>query len=106
MVNQYPHTITVTAQSGEAAVDGDGNPVEGANSSLSLNGRWEVAKGNALVTTGTGTQAVYSGILFLPLPFTAVVLGSEVSVADGASVIAQGIVKQVSKGLFNWRIWL
>lgn len=104
MVVQYPHIIEITSVSGQTKVNG--NWTTGTPSTNTTNGRYEPKSGNGTVVGADGERINYDGIVYLPLPQTAVAPGAKVVVKDGAAVLLQSTVKRFSAGQLNARIWL
>jgi len=104
MVKQYPHTITITTQSGSSKVNGSWQA--GTETTVDKSCRYEPNKGNGLITAADGTQINYDGIVYMPLPQTYLQPGTAVEVKNGATVLLNGTVKQCSVGQQNARLWL
>jgi hypothetical protein len=107
VVEQYPDTITVKTYSDSTMVNGE--PVQGTESTQTLKGRWQTNTSGQFTRGTDGTQVVYSGIVFLPLLSSAIVLGSKITVSgmrNGVPFEVSGEAQNVSMGFYNTRIWL
>lgn len=105
MINQYPHTITITTQTA-AGQNTEGNWEPGTNSDTDKKGRYEPKSGNGFITATDGERINYDGIVYLPLPQATLAPGSKVVVKNGAEVLCTSTIKRFSAGQLNARIWL
>lgn len=105
MVKHYPHTLVVT-HAATSTQDASGNWVTGVETTTELNCRAEPNKGNAFITAEDGNRINYEWIVFIPLPVTAIKLGSMVTVKNAATVLSQNKVLRFSEGQLNARVWL
>lgn len=106
MIQQYPHTVKLTATSGSTQ-DSNGDWTGGTPSVTILKGRAEVNTKNAFITDANGTLIRYDWTVYIPLPPGIVALGTMVEVKDdNDKVLCKSTVKQFSAGQLNQRLWL
>lgn len=102
---QYPHIISITTKSGSYQ-NANGNWVPATETTVEKAGRYEPNSTNGMITAADGTRINYDGIVYLPLPQTALAPGAKVVVIKGAAVLLKGTIKRFSEGQLNARIWL
>jgi hypothetical protein len=101
MVNQYPHTISVTWK-GKSTQDANLNWVEGADFSFESECRAEVNSSGKKIAGSDGALVEYSFTVYLPKTETIIPIGANYAL-NGTTV---GTVKGAWNGQLNSRIWV
>lgn len=105
MVKQYPHILKTTVITGSTQ-DGNGNWTGGTPTEVQTPCRFEPNEKSGFIKADDGSQIVYDGIVYLPLPATEIAPGTQVEVLNGATVLSNGSVKRFSSAQLNARVWL
>lgn len=106
MVKQYPHTITFTTVSGSTFNETTGDWSGGTTATVTKVCRAEINSGNGLIAAPDGTQIRYDWTVYMPLPQSTIIAGTNVQVKNGDEVLCNARVKQFSAGQLNARVWL
>lgn len=106
MVEQYPHTITVTRQPVFSQDDeGDFQP-SGSATSFTSEGRAEPAGSNPVIRGADGDVEQYEYVIYMPLTTEEFAHGNPVSVTFENGTERTGTLKRQHNGQFNTRLWV
>lgn len=105
MVTQYPHILKTKVINGSTQ-DSNGDWTGGTETDVETACRFEPNSKNGFIKADDGSQVVYDGIVYLPLPATEIAPGTTVEVTSGAIVLSKDTVKRFSAGQLNAKVWL
>lgn len=101
MVEQYPHTISVTWK-GQSTQDANQNWVEGAEGSFESECRAEVNSSGKKISGADGVLVEYSFTIYMPKTETIIPIGANYTL-NGTMI---GTVKGAWNGQLSSRIWV
>lgn len=106
MVKQYPHTLYVF-RAGESQQDENGDWVPGGGTFEEVSPCRETVNHSGETIQGAdGISFVYGSMIYAPKGISGIETRSRVMVQSGNTVLLDSVVKRISHGQLNTRIWV
>ena len=105
MVEQYPHSISVTWKT-QPTKDENGDWVEGSESIFTSNCRVEGNSEGKTITGVDGSAIYFTFNVFMPKTDTVIPYGASAEMTLASNHIVKGAVKYQRNGQLNSRLWV